>query len=299
MMAGVDFFSAAHWLMKDGPGRTHCSLWNKSDTYVDGFVQLLGQSNKMWPCNRLSRAANPKAALSSDETVSYIQEITFSFLKVSAWHQLVKLLHQSCVSCWAVDEASVRGVLFLSLGWIVCLWSFCCRWLTRPRPTTTSTLFAFSPHFLCDASVTCLTCLPVVVPPKTNESTTQISSREMRSFPTQRSDCLWFFCRSLVYLMLVLWSQGGVHMCHVDIQSNFILQNSKSKFASINMLQCLLYTAEVWWIRENRLEKSEAGRPCQQLRRTEEHNRRVFRRLSDSENQVRFTGKQSEHTWCW
>lgn len=138
----------------------------------------------MWLCNRLSRAANPKAPLSSDETVSYVREITFSCLKVSKCPRIAmnyrvtgsnssltnKLLHQSCVSCWTVDEASVRGVLFLPLGWIVCLWSFCCRGLTRPHPTTT-TLSAFSPHFLCDASVTCLTCLPVIVPQRQTSQT--------------------------------------------------------------------------------------------------------------------------------
>lgn len=128
----------------------------------------------MWLCNRLSRAANPKAPLSSDETVSYVREITFSCLKVSKCPRIAMNYRRgqtllsltncfiSRVSCWTVDEASVRGVLFLPLGWIVCLWSFCCRGLTHPHPTTT-TLFAFSPHFLCDASVTCLTCLPVIV----------------------------------------------------------------------------------------------------------------------------------------
>lgn len=42
MTAGVFFLSAAHWLMKDEPGRTHRSLWNKPDTNIDGFVQLIG-----------------------------------------------------------------------------------------------------------------------------------------------------------------------------------------------------------------------------------------------------------------
>lgn len=214
----------------------------------------------MWLCNRLSRAANPKAPLSSDETVSYVREITFSCLKVSKCPRIAmnyrvtgsnssltnKLLHQSC--------------LVLDCGWSL---SPRCpvppSWLNRVFVKLLLSRVDASPshhnHPLCVLPPFPLWCFSHMFnlpschcAPKTNKSNTQFSRRDERrdhfhlrlltacGFSAQVQFIWCWSCDHREEITRVMLAYSRIISYKIESQ----------RFASINMLQCHLYPADVW-----------------------------------------------------
>lgn len=121
----------------------------------------------MWLCNRPIRAANPKAPLWTDETVSCVREITFCCFRVSAWCQLVSNYPRIAMNYRVTGSVCVLTTppltnCFTGRVARVGLWmKLLLSRVDTSRPTTT--LLSPPISFVMFHSVTCLTCLPHIV----------------------------------------------------------------------------------------------------------------------------------------